>query len=60
MANNSIFQFNGFDSMAYPFMNQKKNINAVPPQKKKELPLKHQVKISLVNKDGKKTQIKQQ
>jgi hypothetical protein len=31
-----------------------------PPQKKKELPLKHQDKISPVNKDWKKTQIKQQ
>ena len=60
MANNSIFQFNGFDSMAYPFMNQKKIFMPSPPPKKKELPLKHQDKISLVNKDGKKTQIKQQ
>jgi hypothetical protein len=52
MANNSIFQFNGFDSMAYLFINMKKNIMPPPPpQKKKELPLKHQDKISPVNKD---------
>ena len=35
MANNFIFQFNGFDSMAYPFMNKKKNIHALPSPPKK-------------------------
>jgi len=45
MANNSIFQFNGFDSMAYPFMNQKKIFMPSPPPKKKNYHLSTKTKF---------------